>query len=169
MAKIELSESLEDYLEVILQLQEANKVARTKEIAKMMNVSLASVTASLKKLSNKNLVNYAPYKYITLTSSGHRIASETLDKHRTIRDFLIRVLTVEPSKADITACRIEHAMDKASMEKLVNFVAFLDTCPRAGKDWFQNFNKCIVTAPTWENCDKCLENCIELHKQKKEN
>lgn len=56
--KADLSESLEDYLEVILQLQETKKVARINEIAEKMEGRLASVTASLRKLSEKELGNY---------------------------------------------------------------------------------------------------------------
>ena len=165
--KMELSESLEDYLEAILQLQEANKVARAKEIAEKLGVSLASVTASLRKLSERELVNYAPYKFITLTSKGQTIAREILRKHNIIKDFLIRVLTIEPSKADITACRIEHTMDRSAIKKLIEFVAFLDTCPRAGEDWFQNFKKCSATELDWEQCNTCLDECKKRHQQRK--
>ena len=165
--KMELSESLEDYLEVILQLQETNKVARTKEIAEKMGVSLASVTASLKKLSERELINYAPYKFITLTSKGQTIAREILRKHNIIKDFLIRVLTIEAPKAELTACRIEHAMDRAAIKKLIEFVAFLDTCPRAGEDWFQSFKKCSSTEPDWEQCNNCLDECKKRHQKRK--
>ncbi len=163
--KTELSESLEDYLEVILQLQDDNKVARAKEIGDKMGVSLASVTASLKKLSERELVNYAPYKYITLTNKGQIAAQEVLRKHKIIKDFLMRVLTIDPAKADQTACRFEHAMDKTSMEKLINFVAFLDTCPRAGEDWFQKFNNCVSEKLDHEKCDKCLVECRKTHQK----
>lgn len=165
--KMKLSESLEDYLEVILQLQETNKVARAKEIAEKMGVSLASVTASLKKLSERELINYAPYQFVTLTSKGQTIAREILRKHKIIKDFLMRVLTIEAPKAELTACRIEHAMDRAAIKKLVEFVAFLDTCPRAGKDWFQNFKKCSSTEPDWEQCDNCLAKCKKHHQKRK--
>lgn len=165
--KMELSESLEDYLEVILQLQETNKVARTKEIAEKMGVSLASVTASLKKLSERELINYAPYKFITLTSKGQTIAREILRKHNIIKDFLIRVLTIEAPKAELTACRIEHTMDRAAIKKLIEFVAFLDTCPRAGEDWFQSFKKCSSTEPDWGQCNNCLDECKKRHQKRK--
>lgn len=165
--KIELSESMEDYLEVILQLQETNKVARAKEIAEKMGVSLASVTASLRKLSERELVNYAPYKYVTLTSTGQTIAREILQKHKIIKDFLIRVLTVEASQADLAACRIEHTMDRTAINKLIAFVDFIDTCPRVGKDWFQKFRKCSSSKLDWEQCENCLNECKKHHQKRK--
>ncbi len=164
---MELSESLEDYLEVILQLQETNKVARATEIAEKMRVSLASVTASLRKLRERELINYAPYKFVTLTSKGQTIAREIFRKHKIIKDFLIRVLTIEAPKAELTACRIEHTMDRAAINKLVKFVAFIDTCPRAGKDWLQRFSKCSSTEFDWEQCDHCLDECKKHHQKRK--
>lgn len=164
MAKnIELSESLEDYLEAILLLQEANKVARAKEIADKMGVSLASVTASLKKLRQKELVNYAPYQYITLTGKGQRLAKVVLQKHNIIKDFLTRILCLEASNADLTACRMEHAMDKEAIKKLREFMTFIDICPRAGQSWLQNIHNCGSLQESLGDCDNCLTDCQQKY------
>ena len=50
---VELSESLEDYLETILDLQTTNKVARSKDIAEKMRIKRGSVTGMLKSLAQK--------------------------------------------------------------------------------------------------------------------
>jgi Mn-dependent DtxR family transcriptional regulator len=56
--KAVLSESLEDYLETILDLEKTNKVARVKDIAEKMGVLRGSVTGALKNLAEKKLINY---------------------------------------------------------------------------------------------------------------
>ena len=56
-----LSESLEDYLEIILALEKVNKVARVKDIAEKMGVLRGSVTGALKNLAEKGLINYAAF------------------------------------------------------------------------------------------------------------
>ena len=117
-----LSESLEDYLEIILKLDNEQKVARAKDIADRMGVQRGSVTGALKALSEKDLINYAPYSFITLTKSGKRIAREIKRRHTVLKDFLKRVLQVEPGRAEETACRMEHAIDKESIDKLVHFI-----------------------------------------------
>ena len=61
----DLSDSLENYLEVILKLEETNKVARAKEIAEHLDIQRGSVTGGLKALSEKGYINYQPYSYIT--------------------------------------------------------------------------------------------------------
>ncbi|MBF0235618.1 MAG: metal-dependent transcriptional regulator, partial [Desulfamplus sp.] len=71
---MELTESLEDYLEIILKLQERNRVARSKDIAENMGIQRGSVTSMLKNLAEKELINYEPYGYITLTDQGKKVA-----------------------------------------------------------------------------------------------
>ena len=69
----ELSESLEDYLEIILQLEQSQKVARAKDIATRMEVQRGSVTSALKNLKEKKLINYEPYSFITLTPKRQKV------------------------------------------------------------------------------------------------
>ncbi len=89
---IGLSESLEDYLEVILKLEQAQKVARAKDIAEKMNVQRGSVTGALKNLKEKKLINYEPYSFITLTPKGKKLAREITRRHAVLKDFLFNVL-----------------------------------------------------------------------------
>ncbi|MCA1793539.1 MAG: metal-dependent transcriptional regulator, partial [Desulfobacteraceae bacterium] len=108
---ITLSESLEDYLETILDLQTRNTVARSKDIAAKLNIKRGSVTGMLKKLAAQNLINYEPYGYVTLTPEGEKIAKKIEHRHIVLKDFLFRILSVDEDRADETACRMEHAMD----------------------------------------------------------
>ena len=70
--KIELSASLEDYVEAIFNLVGESKVARCKDIAQSLGVSRSSVTGALRLLKDKGLANYEPYGYVTLTDDGQR-------------------------------------------------------------------------------------------------
>ena len=159
-ANSSLSESLEDYLEVILELETANKVARTKDIAEKMSVQRGTVTGALKNLAEKGLINYEPYSFVTLTRKGSQIAKDVSHRHMVLRDFLFRVLQIDKQKANDTACRMEHAMDKASFEKLVQFIDFIDNCPKTGDDWIQSFvNYCSSDEHKWDNCDICIDKC----------
>jgi len=163
--KTVLSESLEDYLEVILELEQANKVARAKDIAEKMGFQRSSVTGALKSLREKGLINYAPYSFITLTTKGAKIAKEITRCHNVLKDFLFRVLQIEDEKADAIACRMEHAIDRSTVNMLVNFIDFIDNCPRAGADWIQAFvNFCSTEKPERKKCKNCLEQCITRYK-----
>ncbi len=122
-----VSASQEDYLEAILQLTEENRVARSKEIAETLNVTKASVTGALRQLKANGLVNHSPYSYITLTDEGARIAREVTRRHKILADFLFRVLGLDEKAADENACRIEHAIDQDVLDRLIEFVAYLDS------------------------------------------
>jgi DtxR family Mn-dependent transcriptional regulator len=163
-----LSESLEDYLETILGLEKANKVARVKDIAEKLGVLRGSVTGALKSLAEKGLINYEPYSFITLTRKGASIAKEITRRHQALKDFLHNVLLLDLEKAEQNACRMEHAMDKAAVDRLVQFIEYIYHCPRTGDDWIQAFvNYYSKDAHDMIKCTQCLEDCIARYKKDK--
>ena len=165
-----LSESLEDYLETILDLETTNKVARVKDIADKMGVLRGSVTGALKTLADKDLINYEPYSFITLTRKGATIAREVTRRHSVIQTFLENVLLLEPERAEANACRMEHAMDKAAIDRLVRFIDYIQECPRAGDDWIQGFVNYYTRNELDESlCKDCVDRCAERYLNPAEN
>lgn len=156
----ELSESLEDYLETILSLERAVKVARAKDIAEKMGVQRGSVTSALKNLAEKKLINYEPYSFITLTLKGKKIAKEITSRHTIIKEFLVNILQIDQKTAESTACRMEHAVDKKTLERMTAFFDFIHSCPRAGKDWVEAFlDFCSTGNKNLERCVECFDDC----------
>jgi len=101
-----LTSNMEDYLEAILTLQEEQKVARVRDIARQLKVKMPSVTGA-----------------VTLTEKGRKIAEEITSRHQILYDFLTRVLLVDMEIAELDACRIEHAVSPQTMTKLKIFLA----------------------------------------------
>jgi DtxR family Mn-dependent transcriptional regulator len=153
-----LSESLENYLEVILDLERTQKVARAKEIADRLQIQPGSVTGALKNLGEKGYIHYEPYSYITLTSKGRRWAEEITYRHRALNNFFLNVLRIDPATAEETACRMEHAIDKKTIDRLVRFINFIFTCPRAGEQWIQSFaDFCAPDDRKKSDCGPCIQ------------
>jgi DtxR family Mn-dependent transcriptional regulator len=121
-----LSASLEDYLEAILHLERAYRVARVSEIADYLNVSRPSVTGALKGLSSRGVVLHARYWHVTLRVCGQRFAADVERRHVAIRDFLVSVLEIPVDKAESAACRMEHVLEP---EVLARFVAYAELHP----------------------------------------
>lgn len=119
-----LSASLEDYLEAILVLERASRVARVSEIAEQLGVSRPSVTSALKNLGARGLVSHARYGHVTLTEAGKRVALGVERRHLAIRDFLIGVLAIPEDLAEISACRLEHVLEP---EVLAHFVSYAES------------------------------------------
>jgi len=155
----ELSENMENYLEVIHDLEKTNKVARGKDIADRLNIQRASVSGALKILKDKGLVNYDPYSYVTLTPKGKAIARNVAHRHTVIRDFLHTVLQVDNETAESTACRMEHAIDEKTLDRLVSFIQYIHLCPRAGEQWLEAFLRfCQTQDHDGSHCSQCINN-----------
>jgi DtxR family Mn-dependent transcriptional regulator len=141
--QMDLSESMENYLETILDLQKTNKVARAKDIADQLEVKRGTVSGALKVLKEKDLINYSPYSFITLTEEGREIAELIHQRHKVLHDFLQNVLQIEADKADKTACRMEHA---------------IDSCPRKGDGLLDSFIHYLKTSKLdRQKCKKCIK------------
>lgn len=133
--RMQVSASLEDYLEAIYHTVGAKGAARAKDIVLRMGVNNSSVTQALRSLAEKDLVNYAPYDVITLTEAGQRIALDVVQRHTILREFLGKVLGLPPDEADAGACRMEHAISGDILDRLVKFVEYFENCPMNDVRW----------------------------------
>ncbi len=158
--KKRLSSSLEDYLEAILLLIRRGRVARVRDIAQQTKVAMSSVTAALKTLSGRGLVNYDPYQVITLTEEGRAIAEQIHHRHEILRRFMTDVLGLDGETAEANACRMEHATDDVALERLTKFAEFIRRCPRAGGDWIDNFLRYCMGKYDPARCRQCIS-CID--------
>ena len=129
MKTAKLSASLEDYLEVIFHVANDKGAARARDIGARLRVAPPSVTAALKLLADKDLINYVPYDVITLTAQGHRVVSDVIHRHEALRDFLTNVLDVSADQAEPAACKMEHAVPTDIIERLINFTGKVRKCP----------------------------------------
>ena len=170
MDRIEvLSSNMEDYLEAIFHISQEKQAARAKDIADRVMVNKSSVTGALRSLSEKGLVNYAPYDIITLTAKGKRLAQEIVRRHAALKDFFTKVLLIDQDEAEDAACKVEHAVSKNIIDRLVNFVGFMEICPRGGKEWLKGFRRHCEGGDTSKLCANYISECLEdlKHRERK--
>ncbi len=136
-----LSASSEDYLEAIFNLAGESNVARSKDIAKLLNVSKSSVTGALRVLKKKGLVNYKPYDYVTLTDTGRTAAEEVTKKHNILKSFFINVLDVDVDIAQQAACKAEHILGPEVIARLLCFIEFITQNSKSGHDLTGEFQQ----------------------------
>ncbi len=161
-AQAELTASLQNYVEAIYWISNSKKAARAKDIADRLNVGKSSVTGALQALAEKGLVNYAPYDVITLTDAGLAVARELVRRHEVIRDFFVRVLSVDPEEAEGAAGMMEHVVTDTILDRLIAFIEFVERCPQGGTAWIKGFGyHCDNDACSGE-CDFCLEEANSL-------
>ena len=120
-----LSFSLEDYIEEIYNQVLKNGQAKVTAIADALGVRKASVTGALNVLSEKKLINYAPYSPITLTAQGEKIAKEVLKKHENLAEFFVEVLNIPRDVAIEIACKMEHIVSDKLFDNMVKLTEYV--------------------------------------------
>lgn len=162
-----LSSSLEDYLETIYHVVLEKQAARAKDIASRLKVNNSSVTGALRTLSEKGYVNYAPYDLITLTPKGTDLAKDIIRRHDALKNFFIKILRVDEEISEDAACKMEHEIPKEILDKLIQFVDFLQICPRGGQELIQGFTRHCEASILTGDCQGCIDICLdELNKKK---
>ncbi|HII83671.1 MAG TPA: metal-dependent transcriptional regulator [Methanobacterium subterraneum] len=124
-----LSENAEEYLEVLYKLSLKKRPVKTTKISNMLNISPASVTQMIKKLEKEGYVYYSPYKGVTLTEEGYKIASNITRKHRLLERFLHDVLKIKKEKVHDQACEMEHVLSDDAERALCHLLENPDECP----------------------------------------
>ena len=136
----QLSNSLEDYMEAIFHIERKKQAARAKDIAERLQVSNSSVTGALRLLAEKGLINYAPYDIITLTPKGKELARTVARKHAALLDFFVNVLHVQEADAEEVACKMEHGLSDDILERIKQFMKYLEASPPECRAWLERFN-----------------------------
>jgi len=141
LKKRELSSNMEDYLEIISILTKRDKVARVKDISRMMNVKTPSVTSALDILSKNGLTIHERYGYVELTKEGEKLAQEVQKRHNLLVKFLTNILSIDPKIADEDACKMEHILSHETFRRLTKFIEFVETCLDGERpDWLKSFD-----------------------------
>ncbi|CAN5875750.1 metal-dependent transcriptional regulator [soil metagenome] len=107
---------MEAYLKAIYELGESS--VKTQEVARALSVSAASVTGMLKKLGDLKLVDYAPYRGVSLTPAGRLVALETLRHHRLIETYLAQALGYAWHEVHAEADKLEHVISEDFEERI---------------------------------------------------
>jgi DtxR family Mn-dependent transcriptional regulator len=115
--------SEENYLKSIYHLTtSANSEVSTNAIAEMMETKASSVTDMLKKLADKDLVNYKKYQGVSLTDKGKLAAKMIVRKHRLWEVFLVDKLDFSWDEVHDIAEQLEHIKSEKLINKLDDFL-----------------------------------------------
>jgi DtxR family Mn-dependent transcriptional regulator len=113
-----ITSSAEDYLKLIYHLQKDGGKATATTISRNMGVKASSVTSMVKKLASMDILSYSPYKAVSLTPSGNRIAVEVIRHHRLIELYLKETLGYSLEKVHDEAEVLEHFISEELEERI---------------------------------------------------
>ncbi|MBU5270319.1 iron dependent repressor, metal binding and dimerization domain protein [Clostridium cochlearium] len=133
-----LTNSMEDYLEMIYRNSLECGYTRINEISKSLNIRPSSATKMVQKLSEIGFVNYEKYGIIKLTKKGEDMGSFLLKRHSIIENFLKNIGVKKDILVNIEL--IEHSVTKEALEKIDLLNRFLKENDDI-KEKLQNFTK----------------------------
>ena len=123
------SEAIEDFLKAIYLLEQEHERVQTSMLAEALNITAPSTTEMAKKLAKANLVVHEPYRGISLTPAGKRVALEIVRHHRLIELFLVEALGYTWDEVHDEAERLEHAVSERLAERIAEYLSDPDYDP----------------------------------------
>jgi DtxR family Mn-dependent transcriptional regulator len=116
--------SEENYIKAIYHLQDGTALVSTNDISGSMKTKASSVTDMLKKLADKNLAEYIPYKGARLTEKGIQCANQIIRKHRLWEVFLVEKLGFSWDEVHEIAEQLEHIQSRKLTNELDKFLDY---------------------------------------------
>lgn len=113
-----LGDAAEDFLKAVHALRRGDRPVSTSELAARLKLSDAAITKMARRLDAMGLVQHTPYRGVTLTAAGERIALEVLRHHRLIELFLAEFLGYDWAGVHAEAERLEHAVSPDFVERV---------------------------------------------------
>ena len=113
------SQAVEDYAKAIYALERRDREAvSTNALAERLGVTAASASGMVKRLGELGLVEHEPYRGVSLTDDGRRVALEVMRHHRLLELYLVKTLGVPWDRVHQEAEVLEHVLSE-ELEELI--------------------------------------------------
>ena len=126
---VPLSKSERETLKAIYRLTHNGEEAHTGALAESLRVSPGTVTATIKRLAERGLLDHRLYRGVDLTPSGQRAAVAAIRRHRIVERFLSDMLGYPWNEADRFAASFEHELPQDVEDRLYVALDRPSTCP----------------------------------------
>ena len=143
MSQEPLTEAIQHYLREIYKLGQTDPRVSVTALARAQEVSPASASAMVKKLAALGLAEHAPYRGVSLTPAGERVALEVIRHHRLLELYLAETLGVDVADVHEEADRLEHAISEELEARIDRALGYPthdphgDPIPDANLEWPQ--------------------------------
>jgi DtxR family Mn-dependent transcriptional regulator len=114
-----ISSAIEDYTKAIYALERrCGEAVSTNALAERLGVTAASASGMVKRLDELGLVEHVPYRGVSLTDEGRRVALEVMRHHRLLELYLVKSLGVSWDRVHEEAEVLEHVLSE-ELEELI--------------------------------------------------
>ena len=115
------TETAEDYVEAIADISNEQSTCRVGDLATFFGVSHVTVSRIVNRLKKEGLLETEPYRPITLTAKGRRMAKRSKYRHEVVYQFLLAI-GVSRSTAEVDSEGIEHHVSNATLKAMEKFL-----------------------------------------------
>src|SRR4051794_23075160 len=126
---LNLAKSERETLKAMYRLTRSGDGAHTGSLAEALGVSPGTVTATVKRLADRGVVDHQPYRGVELTAEGRRAAVAAIRRHRIVERFLADMLGYAWNEADRLAGSFEHDLPQEVEDRLFVALDRPSTCP----------------------------------------
>jgi DtxR family Mn-dependent transcriptional regulator len=126
---LNLTKSERETLKAMYRLTRSGDGAHTGSLAEALGVSPGTVTATVKRLADRGVVDHQPYRGVELTAEGRRAAVAAIRRHRIVERFLADMLGYAWNEADRLAGSFEHDLPQEVEDRLFVALDRPSTCP----------------------------------------
>ena len=127
--ELNLSKSEREMLKAVYRLSKGGSDAHTGALAEHLGIAPGTVTATVKRLAERGVVDHRPYKGVELTPMGRRSAVAAIRRHRIVERFLSDYLGYAWHEADRLAGSFESELPQEIEERMFDALGRPTTCP----------------------------------------
>jgi DtxR family Mn-dependent transcriptional regulator len=98
-------------------------------LAERLGLTPGTVTATIKRLDDRGLVDHTPYRGVELTAAGRQAAISAIRRHRIVERFLADMLGYAWNEADRLATNFEHDLPQEVEDRLFVALDRPESCP----------------------------------------
>jgi DtxR family transcriptional regulator, Mn-dependent transcriptional regulator len=124
-----ITPAMEDYLKAIFRIEHDGREVTNQRLTEELGLSGASVSNMLKRLHELHLVEYTPYKAISLTDAGNAVALEVVRHHRLLELFLAQALGMDIDQVHAEADRLEHHVSEELERRIEHALGYPEFDP----------------------------------------
>ena len=142
---------IEDYLEELFLLESTGSSVTVTELAERLKITKGTVTATIQKLVDLDLVEHVRYGNLHLTEAGRLKGMITFRRHEGFRAFFHELLGLDREKSSEMACSMEHYVDDTTEERLYALLEYFRKSRAEHQPWvdeaFLAIEKPILLVP----------------------
>ena len=142
---------IEDYLEELFLIESTGHEVTVTGLAERLKITKGTVTATVQKLVELELVEHERYGTLHLTDSGRSKGMSVFRRHEGFRAFFHELLGLDREHSSEMACSMEHYVDNTTEDRLYALLEFFRRARAEHQPWvddaFLAIEKPIIILP----------------------